>query len=211
MGSVSGAQTDKSAAFSYRAGAEGTPIIDMAPVSMECCVEDNYETEGFDNFICRIAHTYADESVLDSTGRLDYTRLKPVLFDFPTYSYIATSEVIGKCLSLDKSHGMCAKLPLAADGIVRLSRIEVYPQYRVQYMAMAAEVGEVSLRTEPGVLTMYALCDKADPCQITIMETYASQTAYLAHVASAHPLAQGCYIVQVSRGCKTCVQKRLVR
>ncbi|SDJ21063.1 hypothetical protein SAMN05192582_11602 [Bacteroides ovatus] len=27
--------------------------------------------------------------------------------------------------------GMCAKLPMAADGIVRLSKIEVYPEYLV--------------------------------------------------------------------------------
>ena len=26
--------------------------------------------------------------------------------------------------------GMCAKLPMAADGIVRLSKIEVYPEYQ---------------------------------------------------------------------------------
>ena len=50
---------------------------------------------------------------------------------------------------------MCAKLPMAADGIVRLSKIEVYPEYLEEYMKYATEVGEVSLRTEPGVLTMY--------------------------------------------------------
>ena len=46
--------------------------------------------------------------------------------------------------------GMCAKLPMAADGIVRLSKIEVYPEYLEEYMKYATEVGEVSLRTEPG-------------------------------------------------------------
>lgn len=38
-------------------------------------------------------------------------------------------------------------------GIVRLSKVEVYPQYLDEYMKYAAEVGEISLRTEPGVLT----------------------------------------------------------
>ena len=42
--------------------------------------------------------------------------------------------------------GMCAKLPMAADGIVRLSKIEVYPEYLEEYMKYATEVGEVSLR-----------------------------------------------------------------
>ena len=49
---------------------------------------------------------------------------------------------------------MCAKQPMTADGIVRLSKIEVYPQYLNEYMQYAVEVGEISLRTEPGVLTM---------------------------------------------------------
>ena len=30
--------------------------------------------------------------------------------------------------------GMCAKEPMAADGIVRLSKIEVYPQYLDEYV-----------------------------------------------------------------------------
>lgn len=80
----------------------------------------------------------------------------------------------------------CKKLPMEEDGIVRLSRIEVYPQYLDEYIKMATEVGATSLRTEPGVLTMYAVADKNNPCLITILETYASQDAYKAHIASPH-------------------------
>ena len=80
----------------------------------------------------------------------------------------------------------CAKEPMAADGIVRLSKIEVYPQYLDEYMKYATEVGEISLRTEPGVLTMYAVGEKENPCKITILETYASRTAYEKHIASEH-------------------------
>ena len=90
------------------------------------------------------------------------------------------------CLNLDKQPGMCAKLPMAADGIVRLSKIEVYPEYLEEYMKYATEVGEVSLRTEPGVLTMYAVSEKENPGRITILETYASQEAYKSHIASEH-------------------------
>ena len=68
--------------------------------------------------------------------------------------------------------GMCAKEPMAADGIVRLSKVEVYPQYLDEYTKYATEVGEISLRTEPGVLTMYAVAEKENPCRITILETY---------------------------------------
>lgn len=186
VGSVSGASVDKSHIFEYHTGENGTPVIDASPLTMECNVIDIYETDGFDNFICSVANTYAAPGILDSDGKLDYTRLKPVLFEFSTYSYLATGEVIGKCLNLDKEPGMCAKLPMAADGIVRLSKIEVEPEYLEAYMKYAAEVGEVSLRTEPGVLTMYAVSEKENPCKVTILETYASKQAYESHIASEH-------------------------
>lgn len=82
--------------------------------------------------------------------------------------------------------GMCAKEKMATNGIVRLSKIEVYPQFLDEYMKYATEVGEISLRTEPGVLTMYAVGEKENPCKITILETYASKEAYDKHIASAH-------------------------
>ena len=186
VGSVSGASVDKSEVFDFHWGENGSPVIDASPLTMECNVVDIYETEGFDNFICSIVNTYAAPEVLDSEGKLDYTRLKPVLFEFPTYSYLATGEVIGKCRNLEKAPSMCAKQPMTADGIVRLSKIEVYPQYLDEYMQYAVEVGEISLRTEPGVLTMYAVQDKENPTLVTILETYVSQEAYRSHVASAH-------------------------
>ena len=42
---------------------------------------------------------------------------------------------------------MCAKEPMAADGIVRLSRIEVYPEFLDEYIKYATEVG------------IYKICD----------------------------------------------------
>lgn len=186
VGSVSGASVDKSEVFEYHIGENGTPVIDISPLTMECNVVDIYETDGFDNFICSVVNTYVSPDVLGDNGRPDYTRLKPVLFDFPTYSYLATGEVIGKCLQLDNAPAMCAKEPMAADGIVRLSKIEIYPQYLDAYLRYAVEVGEVSLRTEPGVLTMYAVSEKENPCRVTILETYASREAYEKHIASEH-------------------------
>lgn len=158
VGSVSGATVDKSEVFAYHIGENGTPVIDASPLTMECEVVDIYETEGFDNFICAIVNTYAAPEVLDNNGKLDYTKLKPVLFEFP----------------------------MSADGIVRLSKIEVYPQYLDEYMKYATEVGEISLRIESGVLTMYAVGEKENPCKVTILETYASRAAYEKHIASEH-------------------------
>lgn len=99
VGCVSGHKEDKSDVFPYQIGEGGTPIIRSAPVSMSCAVEDVYETEGFESFICKIASTYAEQSVLTPEGALDYHILKPVLFEMPTYEYLKTGEMLGKCTS----------------------------------------------------------------------------------------------------------------
>ena len=100
-GCVSGSKEDKSALFACSISA-GVPMITDAPVVMECSVEDIYETKGFDNFICTIDNTYAEETVLTGEGKLDYRALKPVLFEMPTYEYLKTGDVIGKCMSFGK-------------------------------------------------------------------------------------------------------------
>lgn len=101
-GTVSGAAEDKSGLFTWSAGEGGAPVIDESPLAMECEVVDNYETGTFDNFICKVTATYADESALDDKGKIDYGKLKPVLFEMPTYSYLRTGNVVGKCRTLAK-------------------------------------------------------------------------------------------------------------
>ena len=101
-GTVSGVNEDKSTLFEYTIGDDGMPIINESPLVMECIVEDIYETETFDNFICKITNTYANEEVLDASGKIDYTILKPILFEMPNYQYLRTGEVIGKGRTLGK-------------------------------------------------------------------------------------------------------------
>ena len=102
VGSVSGKQTDKSDVFEYEMGCEGTPMIKASPLSIECEAEDIYETKGFENFIIRVTNTYVNEKDLNDAGRIDYGAMKPVLFEFPTYEYLRTGDVLGKCLSFKK-------------------------------------------------------------------------------------------------------------
>ena len=102
VGSVSGKKQDKSDVFEYYIGETGAPIINNSPVVMECKVEDNYETNNFDNFIMSISNTYVQEENLDEKGKIDYTKFSPVLFEFPNYTYLRTGDTIGNCLKLDK-------------------------------------------------------------------------------------------------------------
>ena len=97
MGVTSGNKEDKSNYFEFTLGENGTPLINEAKVSIECEVDGNYELEKFDNFICKILATYADENILNEKGKLNYHSFKPVLFEFPTYEYFVTGNVVGKC------------------------------------------------------------------------------------------------------------------
>lgn len=104
VGSVSGNKTDKSDVFAYEKGESGTPVINDAPLTMECSVADIYETPNFESFICTIDNTYVSEEHLDAEGKINYNTLKPVLFEFPTYHYLKTGAVIGKCLSVKENY-----------------------------------------------------------------------------------------------------------
>lgn len=101
-GCISGGKEDKSQLFDYSLSEAGVPMITDAPIVMECSVEDIYETKGFESFICTIDHTYAEETVLTAEGKIDYHTLKPVLFEMPTYEYLKTGDIIGKCMSFGK-------------------------------------------------------------------------------------------------------------
>ena len=108
---------------------------------------------------------------------------------FLTISFVFCTAVQAneKCKSaITTSKEFIKKENFQEDGIIRLSKVEVYPEYLEEYMKFAVEVGEISLLTEPGVITMYAVADKENPNMITILETYSSQEAYQRHIASEH-------------------------
>lgn len=102
MGVVSGNKVDKSDAFAYTVGENGAPLIDDAKLSIECEADGNYELEHFDNFICKILATYADESIINEKGKIDYHVFKPVLFEFPTYEYFVTGDKVGDCAKMNR-------------------------------------------------------------------------------------------------------------
>ena len=104
-GTVSGAKTDKSKVFEYHLGEAGIPVIEQSPLVMECEVIDTYEIDGFKNYICSILNTYVEEDMLDDKQKPDYNKLKPVLFEMPTYKYLRTGDIIGDCVKMGKAFG----------------------------------------------------------------------------------------------------------
>lgn len=104
-GTVSGTKTDKSGVFPYLLGEAGLPVIEQSPLVMECEVIDTYEIDGFKNYICNVLNTYVEDNMLDEKGKPDYEKLKPVLFEMPTYKYLRTGDVIGDCVKMGKAFG----------------------------------------------------------------------------------------------------------
>ena len=70
--------------------------------------------------------------------------------------------------------------------VVRQARLEIDPARRDAYLALLKEEIEASIRLEPGVLMLHATSPKNAPHRIELLEVYASQAAYEAHIASPH-------------------------
>ena len=121
------------------------------------------------------------------------------------YPYVAAKALIAAKKSLENrlaSHGLDpqdvftdnaarlfgADIPVREYGerIVRLARIEVYPEKMEEYLEFAQEVGTVSMASEPGVIGLFSMQDKADPNKVFILEVYADREAYQAHLQTAH-------------------------
>ncbi len=104
-GTVKGADTDKSGIFAHHFGElAGAPIIDQAPLSMECNVLDMVEVGNFCNYIVKPVNTYVQEEFLNEKGKVDYEKMSPVLFEFQNANYLSTGSVIGKCWSIGRNY-----------------------------------------------------------------------------------------------------------
>lgn len=70
--------------------------------------------------------------------------------------------------------------------VVHVAKLQIDPAQLDKYTAAMKEIGETSLRTEPGVLMLYSVDEKARPNYIMILEVYADSAAYAAHPETAH-------------------------
>ncbi len=70
--------------------------------------------------------------------------------------------------------------------MVRLAKIKVDPSQLEKYDSALKEQMKLAVNNEPGVLTYYAVADKKDPSNITILEIYADTAAYQSHILTPH-------------------------
>ncbi|MEQ9424802.1 MAG: putative quinol monooxygenase [Cyclobacteriaceae bacterium] len=77
-------------------------------------------------------------------------------------------------------------LQKSGDLVVRFAKLEIDTSRLDECMVFLKEGIETSINTEPGVLTMYAVQDEDAPNKITILEVYASDSAYQSHLNTPH-------------------------
>jgi len=96
IGMKSGKDVDKSQVFEYFNGTlPNAPMIKASPIAMECKVIDIYNTEHHDNFIVKIENTYVSENVLGENNKIDFNKVKPLLFEMPNRGYYKLGERVG--------------------------------------------------------------------------------------------------------------------
>ncbi|MDX8500343.1 putative quinol monooxygenase [Mesorhizobium sp. VK4C] len=70
--------------------------------------------------------------------------------------------------------------------IVRIAELEIDPDRIDSFKALLAEEIEAAVRSEPGVLFLHAVAVKGAPEMVRVIECYADQSAYQAHLTTPH-------------------------
>ncbi|WP_254411207.1 carboxymuconolactone decarboxylase family protein [Dyadobacter diqingensis] len=72
------------------------------------------------------------------------------------------------------------------DMMVRISEIEILPEFLNEYNTILKEEAAASVEKEPGVIAIFPMSIKAQPTQIRIIEIYADSAVYQAHLKTPH-------------------------
>ncbi|MCI3937174.1 carboxymuconolactone decarboxylase family protein [Chryseobacterium aahli] len=72
------------------------------------------------------------------------------------------------------------------DMLVRISEIEIVPEYLEEYKTILEKESSESVKLESGVIAIYPMFQKENPLQIRIIEIYANQKAYKSHLQTPH-------------------------
>ncbi|MBY3253030.1 putative quinol monooxygenase [Rhizobium laguerreae] len=70
--------------------------------------------------------------------------------------------------------------------VVRMAELEIDPDTLETYRALLTEEIEASIALEDGVLSLSAVSIRDNPNRIRILEVYADQEAYEAHLRTPH-------------------------
>src|SRR5262245_64077151 len=65
---------------------------------------------------------------------------------------------------------------------VQVAEIEIDPAQLRDYKAAVKEQIEAAIRTEPGVLVLYAVAEMNNPTSVRVFEIYSDEDAYKMHI-----------------------------
>lgn len=99
-----------------------------------------------------------------------------ILFILVTIIFIEGSPIVAKEIVQNNNNGM----------IVRISEIELYPEYLDEYLNYAKDVAKISVEKEKDVISIYPMSEIRDNTQIRILEIYRNQEAYKNYIESPH-------------------------
>src|SRR4051812_44370609 len=69
---------------------------------------------------------------------------------------------------------------------VRIAELEIDPAQMERFKDATKEVGETSVRVEPGCLVLYAVSEKENPARVIVFEIYRDADAYQSHIQAPH-------------------------
>jgi 4-carboxymuconolactone decarboxylase len=72
------------------------------------------------------------------------------------------------------------------DMMVRISEIEIVPEFLEEYKSILKEEASASVKLEKGVIAIFPMYEQKNPTQIRIVEIYADKDAYQFHLQTPH-------------------------
>jgi alkylhydroperoxidase/carboxymuconolactone decarboxylase family protein YurZ/quinol monooxygenase YgiN len=105
---------------------------------------------------------------------------------------VAVADLIEKVVNRNQANTLrtlisVPVIPLVApDLMVRISEIEIVPEFLEDYLAILKEEAAASVEKEPGVIAIFPMLQQLDSSQIRIVEIYADKAAYQSHLQTTH-------------------------
>ena len=72
------------------------------------------------------------------------------------------------------------------DMMVRISEIEILPEYLEDYKSILRQEAAASVKIEPGVIAIFPMFQQKNPTEVRIIEIYANKAAYHSHLRTPH-------------------------
>jgi alkylhydroperoxidase/carboxymuconolactone decarboxylase family protein YurZ/quinol monooxygenase YgiN len=99
---------------------------------------------------------------------------------------VAKHVSIAQANTLSKLIGEPVTSVTKPDMMVRISEIEIIPEFLEEYRSILKEESAISMKIEPGVISLFAMYQKESPTQVRIVEIYADKDAYQSHLKTPH-------------------------